>query len=255
MTGLRISKTMGLGALVATLITVAPSAAQQPPQQPAPPYVLSVQGLYPNVAEAGSRRIAMMVAYGLDPIGNMMRRLAIVDVTPGGAPRGIQRVFEPGRAKVKIGSGTYDLAINEFFNAERNRGDLEITLTLLETFVGVEQPTAVVKTSLSDLLEVRARQAREANVKVQFGSETFWVTPGFFANQSGFLFFDDAAIQRLGDPVRDPGAFEPRFVVMTTERRGVFDERLADSVPIGATGYIVAWDRARLAWVAKRAGQ
>ncbi len=237
-------------ALVTTCVAFA--MAQQPP---APQYVLSVQGLYPNVAPAGNRRIAMMIAYGLDPIGNMMRRLAIVDVTPGSAPRGIQRVFEPGRAKVKIGSGSYDLAMSEFLNPERNRSDLEVTLTLLEKIGGVEQPTAVVKTSLADLMEVRARQARETNVKVQFGEETFWATPGFFADQSGFLFFDDATIKRLDDPLRDPTAFEPRFIVMTTERRGVFDERLGSSVPIGATGYVVAWDPARFAWIAKRAGQ
>ncbi|MBI2216324.1 MAG: hypothetical protein HYU51_03410 [Candidatus Rokubacteria bacterium] len=261
MNGPLIWKALPAVALAATLISPAPSAAQQPapavpqPSPPAPQYVLSVQGLYPNIAEAGDRRIALMVAYGIDGHGIPMRRLAIVDVTPGNSPRGIQRVFEPGRAKVTISSQTWELAMTDFFNQERNVTDLEVTLTALEKIGGVEQPTAVIKTSLADLSEVRARQAREANQRVKFGDETYWVSPGFFGDQSGFLFFDDATIKRLADPTRDPMALEPRFVVMTTERRGVFNERLADSVPVGATGYVVAWDYNRFAWVAKRAGQ
>jgi hypothetical protein len=247
----RMVPTTLAAAALAAMLSAPAADAQQPP--PAPGYVLSVEGLYPNVAEAGNRRLALMVAYGVDGRGGPMRRLAIIDVTPGTAPRGIQRVFEAGRTRVTIGGHTYDLAMEEFFNEERNRSDLEVTLTAIEKIGGVEQPVAVVKTDLSELSEVRARQAREANLEVKLGDESFWVTPGFFGDQSGFLFFDDATIKRLDVPAFDALALEPRFIVMTTERRGVFSERLADSVPVGATGYVVAWDHARFAWVAKRA--
>jgi hypothetical protein len=272
MNGPLISKALPAVALAAAMISAAPAAAQQAPTQPppgaqqaavaapqpsapAPQYVLSVQGLYPNIAEAGKRRIAMMVAYGADGRGKPMRRLAIVDVTPGSTPRGIQRIFEPGRTKVTLGAQTWELAMVEFFNEGLKVTDLEVTLTALDKIGGVEQRTAVIKTSLADLSEVRARQARDANQTVKFDDATYWVTPGFFGDQSGFLFFDDATIKRLAEATRDPLALEPRFIVMTTERRGAFDERLAESVPVGATGYVVAWDHTRFAWVAKRAGQ
>jgi hypothetical protein len=253
MRGRTISTTLGVIALIATAAVV-PAGAQPAAQSPAAPPVLSVEGLYPNVAEAGGRKLAFMLAYGLDGQGNMLKRLAIVDVTPGSTPRGVQHVFEPGRTKVTLGPNTYDLAMREFFNAERSQTDLEVMLARVEKVAGEDKLTAVVKTSLADLAEVRARQAREANLVVTLGDEKFWVTPGFFGGQSGFLFFDGATVKRLDEPARNPRAIEPRFVVMTTERRGAFDERLGESFPIGATGYVVAWEPARQAWVVKRAG-
>jgi hypothetical protein len=246
---------LGVITLIATAAVV-PAGAQQaaPPSATTTPQVLSVEGLYPNVAEASGRKLAFMLAYGLDGQGTMLRRLAIVDVTPGASPRGVQHVFEPGRTNVTLGPNTYDLTMREFFNAERQQTDLEIVLTRVEKVGGEDKLTAVIKTSLADLAEVRARQAREANLVVALGEEKFWVTPGFFGGQSGFLFFDDAMVKRLDQPAGKPLAIEPRFVVMTTERRGLFNERLGDSLPIGATGYVVAWEPARQAWVVRRAG-
>ena len=89
-------------------------------------------------------------------------------------------------------------------------------------------------------------------MRAQLGDATYWVAASFFSSQSGFLFFPEASIRTLDDPKADRLAIQPRYVVMTTERRGALDERVAADNRIGDTPFAVSWDESRLGWVVRR---